>query len=47
MKHQPPSSNLQRSTKHQAPSGGMSASFDVWNLKLLWSLELGIWRFET
>ena len=28
-----------------APDRGRAAHFEVWNLKLLWSLELGIWSF--
>ena len=40
MNYQPPTSNLQASKK---------ASFervDDWNLDILWSLEVGIWRFR-
>jgi hypothetical protein len=44
MKHQAPTTNIQRSSKPQAPSGG-HGGFDVWNLDVLWSLELGIWNF--
>jgi hypothetical protein len=44
MKLQVPTSNIQRSPKPQAPNGGR-CGFDVWNLDVLWSLELGIWNF--
>jgi hypothetical protein len=52
-KLQPPSSNIQRSTKLQAPSHELQARiarggfrlFEHWCLKFLWSLEVGIWCF--
>jgi hypothetical protein len=44
MKLQAPTSNIQRSTKPQAPIGA-SGGVDVWNLDVLWSLELGAWNF--
>jgi hypothetical protein len=47
MKHQAPTSNIQRSTKLQAPSLRVDAGLEAWNLKFLWSLELGIWSFSS
>jgi hypothetical protein len=44
MKLQAPTSNIQRSTKLQAPNGA-PGGFGVWNLDVLWSLEFGIWNF--
>src|SRR6185503_15638477 len=39
-----PSSKLQDPEKHQAPSSNPNArAFGVWNLELLWILELGAW----
>jgi hypothetical protein len=49
MKLQAPTSNIQRSSKLQAPineRGDLrSVGFGVWNLEFLWSLELGAWNF--
>jgi hypothetical protein len=44
MKLQTPTSNIQRSTKPQAPIG-VSGGVDVWNSDVLWSLELDAWKF--
>ena len=44
MKHQAPTSKLQRNTKRQAPRRAGSL-FELWSLKFLWSLVLGIWSF--
>jgi hypothetical protein len=44
MKLQAPTSNIQRSTKPKAPNG-VCGGLDVWNLDVLWSLELGAWNF--
>src|SRR6266478_3199440 len=45
-----PSTKLQAPKKHQAPSTKQQIeiairTFEVWNLELLWSLELGAWSF--
>src|SRR5256885_5797144 len=44
-KLQAPSSKSQGSTKHQAPGAIAHDNIGIWNLELLWSLELGIWSF--
>jgi hypothetical protein len=45
MKHQVPSSKLQRSTKHQTPNQdyccGAELMIEIWNFSGAWSLELG------
>ena len=41
-----PSSNIQAPEKLQAPNpkgGGAIANVGAWDLKILWSLEHGIW----
>src|SRR5262245_9107633 len=43
-KFQSPTSNTQRSTKHQAPRA--ENGFDDWNLEFLWSLEVGAWMLS-
>jgi hypothetical protein len=41
-----PSTNIQAPEKFQGPSSKTAnKSLGAWNLKLLWSLELGIWKF--
>src|SRR5204863_4700125 len=42
VKLQTPSSKLQRNTKLQISNASL---FGAWNLKFLWSLELGVWSF--
>jgi hypothetical protein len=44
MKLQAPTSNIQRSTKPQAPIGGRRG-FGAWNLDVLWMLDVGAWNF--
>jgi hypothetical protein len=44
-KHQHPTSNFQRSFKHQAPSSDSARGFEALNLVLLWSLDVGAWCF--
>jgi hypothetical protein len=44
MKLQAPTSNIQRSTKPQTPTGECGG-FGDWNLEVLWSLEFGVWSF--
>jgi hypothetical protein len=52
MKIQDPGSKIQKSSKSQAPNGGLSNvtqpyanAIDVWILVFVWSLELGAWSF--
>jgi hypothetical protein len=45
MKLPAPTSNLQRSTKPQAPIEAGRRGVGVWNLDVLWSLELGAGNF--
>jgi hypothetical protein len=52
MKLQAPSSKLQRNTKLQTPTASgrgwiplERARFEVWDLELFWSLDLGAWSF--
>jgi hypothetical protein len=45
-----PSSKLQTPGKLQLPNSKrelMTAGFEVWNLRIPWSLELGIWSFAA
>jgi len=41
MKHQVPSTKLQRNSKDQAPKNCVGADFGIWDLEFLWSLDIG------
>src|SRR5438876_9028992 len=43
VKHQAPSSKLQRSSKLQTSTCARPDGVGAWRLKFLWSLELGAW----
>jgi hypothetical protein len=48
-KLQAPSTNIQRSSNVQAPTRAPRAGdlvFEVWRLKFLWSLDVGVWSFS-
>ena len=45
-KLQAPTSNIQRSSKFQAPKK-LRARIDVWRLKFLWCLVFGCWSFSS
>ena len=45
MKHQAPTSTLQRSSKLQTPTRLVRRRFEVWSLVFLWSLVFGAWCF--
>lgn len=45
MKHQAPTSKLQRSSKLQPPTARMRL-FGAWSMRFLWMVELGIWTFD-
>jgi hypothetical protein len=46
MKLQIPSSKFQRNSRLQISSEPGRAAIGIWNLKLLWNLELGTWSFS-
>src|SRR6266481_724186 len=41
---QHPTSNIQRSTKHQVPN---RSPVEGWNLELLWSLDVDAWSYHS
>ena len=46
-KLQAPNSNIQRSSKPQAPNRGVPRARGDWGLKFFWSLGLGIWSLHA
>ena len=45
VKHQAPSTKLQKNFKRQAPKRTRAGLFKIWSLELLWCLEFGVWDF--